>query len=162
MIVCMAPRPTATQRQRKPQPKRRPWLVLLPWFVTLGLLGVSAAIAFVPREATLRDPTVPGQTGALVWGDGVFSNALELQAWLRIRGVTYAEWARKHPAAKKKKTEATSEVKGVATSAAGSADDGASWADRLGERLFLVLLALLVPLGALTAVALSRTMGSTP
>ena len=36
-----------------------------------------------------------------MWGDGVFANKLELEAWLRIRGVSYESWARKHPAAVK-------------------------------------------------------------
>ena len=47
------------------------------------------------------DPAAPGQAGALVWGNGVFANRLELEAWLRIRGVSYESWARKHPAAVK-------------------------------------------------------------
>ena len=54
-----------------------------------------------PREAELRSPTRPGEDGALIWGDGVFANALELEAWLRVRGVSYRDWARKHPAAVK-------------------------------------------------------------
>ena len=57
-------------------------------------------VAFLPR-AVKSDPSPPGTTGALVWGDGVFANKLELEAWLRIRGVSYESWARKHPAAVK-------------------------------------------------------------
>jgi hypothetical protein len=49
----------------------------------------------------LRKPQRPGESGALIWGEGVFSSALELKAWLETRGVNYKEWARKHPDAVK-------------------------------------------------------------
>ncbi|MEO5576941.1 MAG: hypothetical protein ABIR67_07925 [Gaiellaceae bacterium] len=75
--------------------------MLLPWIVTLGLLTGTAAYVFWPSEPELRSPVKPGRDGALIWGDGVFANALELEAWLRIRGVSYRQWARKHPAAVK-------------------------------------------------------------
>ena len=84
-------------------PKRRsrlPWQVLLPWAVAAAILVVTLVVAFVPGGLK-GDPSPPGQTGALVWGDGVFANKLELEAWLRIRGVSYESWARKHPRAVK-------------------------------------------------------------
>ncbi len=82
-------------------PKRRsrlPLSVLLPWALAGAILVGTAVLAFVPREVEAR-PAAPGQPGALVWGNGVFANALELDAWLRIRGVSYKTWARRHPAA---------------------------------------------------------------
>jgi hypothetical protein len=79
--------------------KRIPWSVLLPWLAAFAILLGAAAFALWPREAELRDPPKPGADGALVWGNGVFTNALDLEAWLRVRGVSYHDWAVKHPAA---------------------------------------------------------------
>ena len=69
----------------------------MPWAITGAILVGTALYAFVPTKIE-SNPAAPGESGALVWGDGLFTNALELQAWLRIRGVTYKEWAQKHPA----------------------------------------------------------------
>ncbi len=76
---------------QQPQPKRGsrlPWSVVLPWGLTGAILVGTAVLAFLPRGVRTEQPP-PGRSGALVWGDGVFSNALELEAWLRIRGVSY-------------------------------------------------------------------------
>lgn len=95
-----------SSRPRNPRfapPQRRsrlPWQVVLPWAVAAAILVVTLVVAFMPG-AVKSDPSPPGQTGALVWGNGVFANKLELEAWLRIRGVSYESWARKHPAAVK-------------------------------------------------------------
>lgn len=86
--------------QPKPGRSRLPLSVLLPWAVAGAILLGTAAFAFVPREVKTNRPP-PGQTGALVWGNGVFANALELEAWLRIRGGSYRIWAQRHPAAVK-------------------------------------------------------------
>ena len=51
-----------------------------------GLHAVLTREGALPRDVK-SDPSPPGQSGALVWGDGVFANRLELEAWLRIRGV---------------------------------------------------------------------------
>ena len=67
--------------------------------MTGAILFGTAAFAFWPREAELRQPKKPGETGQLIWGEGVFSSALELKAWLEARGVNYKAWARKHPEA---------------------------------------------------------------
>jgi hypothetical protein len=67
--------------------------------LTVAILVGVGAWAFWPREAELRNPEKPGESGALIWGEGVFSSALELKAWLEARGVNYKEWARKHPEA---------------------------------------------------------------
>ncbi len=71
--------------------------MLLPWLLTGAIIAATAAFVFWPREAELRAPVRPGEEGALIWGDGVFSSPIELQAWLRARGISYKQWARKHP-----------------------------------------------------------------
>lgn len=76
-------------------------MFVLPWLMTAVILVAAGAFAFWPREAELRQPERPGESGALIWGEGVFSNALELKAWLEARGVNYKEWARRHPEAVK-------------------------------------------------------------
>ena len=89
---------THSQRAQLPPGRGRlPWTVLLPWAITGAILVGTALYAFVPTKIE-SNPAAPGESGALVWGDGLFTNALELQAWLRIRGVSYKEWAQKHPA----------------------------------------------------------------
>jgi hypothetical protein len=92
----------AAQAQRvTPESRSRvPWGVLLPWVVTAAVLVATAVAIFWPRPVE-GTPAAPGQSGLLVWGDGVFANPLELEAWLRVRGVSYAQWARRHPAAVK-------------------------------------------------------------
>ena len=84
------------------QPPRQhlPLSVLLPWGFALAVLVAAGVLAFLPR-AVKTQPAAPGRSGALVWGDGVFANALELEAWLRIRGASYRTWALRHPAAVK-------------------------------------------------------------
>ena len=85
------------QAQVPPGRGRLPWTVVLPWAITGAILVGTALYAFVPTKIE-SNPAAPGESGALVWGDGLFTNPLELQAWLRIRGVSYKEWAQKHPA----------------------------------------------------------------
>ena len=73
-------------------------VVLLPWIVALGILvgaPVWAHFAAPPQGGV----PPPGSAGALVWGDGVFSRPATLDAWLRVHGVEYRRWAKKHPAA---------------------------------------------------------------
>jgi len=84
-------------QSNQPRRSRRPWSVLLPWSLAGAILVGTGVYAFVPTKIE-SNPAAPGQSGALVWGDGLFTNALELQAWLRIRGVSYKTWARRHPA----------------------------------------------------------------
>lgn len=76
-------------------------MFVLPWLLTGAILIGAGVFAFWPREAELRQPERPGESGALIWGEGVFSSALELKAWLEARGVNYKEWARRHPEAVK-------------------------------------------------------------
>ena len=93
-----------------------PWSVVLPWVITAAVLVVTAVALFWPRPIQ-GNPAAPGQPGLLVWGDAVFANPLELQAWLRIRGVSYAQWARRHPAAVKILTEPPAQRAAPATPA---------------------------------------------
>ena len=92
-------RPTLSTHSQQAQPPRGslPWSVVLPWGLTGAILVGTAVLAFLPRGVKSDQPP-PGEPGALVWGDGLFTNALELQAWLRIRGVSYKTWAQRHPA----------------------------------------------------------------
>ena len=89
------------RRAHHARSKSKPWGVLLPWLLTGLILVATGVVAFWPREPELRNPGRPGEEGALIWGDGVFTNALELEAWLRVRGVSYKQWARRHPHAVK-------------------------------------------------------------
>lgn len=92
------------QRAHPERQPRFPWTVFVPWAIAAAVLVVTAGAVFWPREVGTEQPP-PGQAGTLVWGDAVFSNPLELEAWLRIRGASYATWARRHPAAVKILTE---------------------------------------------------------
>ena len=76
----------------------------MPWALTAAVLVVTAVAALWPRDVGTEEPP-PGHAGLLVWGDAVFSNPLDLEAWLRIRGGSYATWARRHPAAVKLLTD---------------------------------------------------------
>jgi hypothetical protein len=60
-------------------------LVLLPWLYAVRELRHPEVVDSVAR------PT------AIVWADRVFSNKSAFSAWLRSTGVSYAEWARRHP-----------------------------------------------------------------
>jgi ABC-type Fe3+ transport system permease subunit len=92
-----------SSRQPIPRQRRRstlPWWVAVPWAVACVVLVGAIVVGVLPRPVK-SDPSPPGQVGALVWGNGVFANKLELDAWLRIRGASYEEFERKHPAAVK-------------------------------------------------------------
>jgi hypothetical protein len=86
-------------RSRTGSKRRFPSAFVLPWLLTGAILLGAGGWAFWPREAELREPKKPGESGSLIWGEGVFSSALELKAWLEARGVNYKEWARRHPEA---------------------------------------------------------------
>lgn len=49
-----------------------------------------------PKPVQLAATTKPT---AMAWGDRVFQGRSHLKAWLEAHGVTYAAWARRHPAA---------------------------------------------------------------
>ena len=73
-------------------------VVLFPWLVALAILvGVRVWAQFDAQPQGGVPP--PGSAGALVWGNGVFSRPATLDAWLRLHGVDYRRWAKKHPAA---------------------------------------------------------------
>ena len=67
---------------------------MLPFAI---LAGIAVFAALSPYESTKTPP--PGTPGSLVWGDGIFSNRVEMKAWLKLHGGRYAEWAKLHPKA---------------------------------------------------------------
>jgi hypothetical protein len=78
--------------------------IALAGTVLVGLLLAAAvAIVWVQVVSTLAKPkavTGPlGQPQALGWGSHVFSTPAQLRAWLAVRHVSYASWAKNHPAA---------------------------------------------------------------
>jgi len=108
------------QREQPKRGSRLPLSVVLPWALTGAILVGTAVLAFLPRGVKTEQPP-PGQAGALVWGNGVFSNALELEAWLRIRGVSYKTWARRHPAGVKLVTPRPTALRPVGSKVAAKA-----------------------------------------
>jgi hypothetical protein len=68
--------------------------VALPFAI---LAGIAVFAAVSPYESTKTPP--PGTHGSLVWGDGIFSNRVEMKAWLKLHGAHYAPWAKLHPKA---------------------------------------------------------------
>lgn len=44
-------------------------------------------------------PRAVGQPGALVWDGRVFTGPVQLKAYLKTQGVSYARWAARHPTA---------------------------------------------------------------
>lgn len=70
------------------------WLAL-PFAILVGV-----AVFGVLSPYTLHQkPGAPGQVGALVWGDGLFSTPAQVRAWLEEHGASYEAWAKAHPAA---------------------------------------------------------------
>jgi hypothetical protein len=78
---------------------RRTWsLAFLPLAASfLILLGIAAYGILRPADARPAPPA-PGFHGALVWGDGIFSNPAQLKAWIRLHGGSYPAWVAHHPA----------------------------------------------------------------
>jgi hypothetical protein len=82
----------------KPEPPRLRARILFPFVLAfLVLAGVAIYGALKPTRASL---STPGGPHALVWGNGLFENRAELQAWLSNHGASYRIWARTHPAAR--------------------------------------------------------------
>ena len=74
-----------------------PWAftpLVLP-FVILIAVAVFATLRWHP--ATKTPP--PGTRGSLVWGDAIFADRVEVQAWMTLHGASYVRWAKHHPAA---------------------------------------------------------------
>ena len=64
------------------------------------LAGAAATWIAVIERLRAPDPVaVRGTPAAIVWSERVFRSEAELAAWLRGRGINYARWVRKHPAA---------------------------------------------------------------
>jgi hypothetical protein len=80
--------------------RQRLRFVLLPLAVPFVILAAVAVYAVVVPLAPTRDPA-PGSRGALVWGDGIFANRVELKAWFALHGGNYEAFAASHPHALK-------------------------------------------------------------
>jgi hypothetical protein len=66
----------------------------------LALLLVLGAIFFaVLRPQHSASPSAPGGPGALVWGNGLFSDQDQVKAWLHVHRGNFGRWVVKHPAA---------------------------------------------------------------
>jgi hypothetical protein len=73
--------------------------VFLPLALPFAILaGVGVFAVLTPQHHV--SASGPGGPGALVWGDGIFANRVELKAWLTQHGVSYDVWLREHPSAK--------------------------------------------------------------
>jgi hypothetical protein len=82
------------------QPERNRGRVILPFVLALVILiGTSAYGLLRPQTHVPANPSAPGARGSLVWGNGLFANREELSAWLHQHHVTFARFARNHPAA---------------------------------------------------------------
>jgi hypothetical protein len=83
-------------------PERRRGRLILPFVLALLiLLGTTGYGLLRPQNHAHTSPSAPGQPGSLVWGDGLFANRQELSAWLHQHGMSFARFARNHPAALK-------------------------------------------------------------
>lgn len=80
------------------QQPQRPLKVFLPLALPFAVLAAVAVFAALTPYHGTPGPA-PGEPGALVWGDGIFANKVELRAWMRLHGGSYAQWSRQHPAA---------------------------------------------------------------
>jgi hypothetical protein len=71
--------------------------VLAPAVLAALVLGGFVLYAALTPYSSQEQP--PGRHGALLWGDGMFANTLELKGWLRLHGASYAAWKKRHPSA---------------------------------------------------------------
>ena len=75
--------------------------LLAPAVIAMALsLSTSSVVGTTPPPEKLPKQTV-------VWGDELFFARPNLAAWLRARGVTYREWAKRHPRAAARQRAAT-------------------------------------------------------
>jgi hypothetical protein len=63
----------------------------LPAAMALALAYAGAELVGSPQ------PRAHEEASGIVWGDRVFVNRTQLARWLRVRGVDYLVWARRHP-----------------------------------------------------------------
>jgi hypothetical protein len=113
-------------------------------------LAVPVLVAFaLAAGATRIVGSEPQQSTWTPWGNRVASSPAELAGWLAARGSSYAEWARKHPAA-----AARLEGRPAATAPAGAVADPESKTvvrDVL-DQVFITVMVVLLTLLALVLV----------
>jgi hypothetical protein len=97
---------TQVSERVRDEPRRFPAWMTVP-AAMLASVAVVACAAFIWVQVvhTIRHPTPipdappPPRIAGVVWGDRVFVHVRSLRSALAARGVGYAAWARKHPAA---------------------------------------------------------------
>jgi hypothetical protein len=98
--------------------------VFLPLALPFAILaGVAVFAVLTPQHQT--SASGPGRPGALVWGDGIFANRVELKAWLAQHGGSYRVWLREHPGAKDLLTRPATARGGAGARPATAAGSGA-------------------------------------
>jgi hypothetical protein len=99
-IPCDHPAVSARLSPAAPVSDGRGFTVLLPLSLPFAILAGVAVFAAV-SPGTPRTALPANRPGALVWGNGIFANRVELKAWLLQHKVAYNRWAQQHPAAVK-------------------------------------------------------------
>lgn len=94
------PPPSQTAVSPSLKSERNRTSLFLPFVLALVILLGTTAYGLL-RPQTHVQPPAPGHRGSLVWSDGLFANRLELSAWLHQHDMSFARWARNHPAALK-------------------------------------------------------------
>jgi hypothetical protein len=88
----------ALQMAQQRRSRRRNW-VFFPMLIAFAIIIGTAVYGIVSPYEVRTAPPAPGHHGALVWGDGIFSNRAQVQAWLKLHGASYRVWRKTHPAA---------------------------------------------------------------
>lgn len=73
--------------------------VFVPLATAFLIIAGIAVFGIISPYSLKPTPPPPGTHGSLVWGDGIFSNQVQLKAWLRNHGASYSAWVKTHPAA---------------------------------------------------------------
>ena len=83
-----------------PRGKRVSYWAFVPLVVPFLLLIGIAAYATLKWHPPTETPP-PGTRGSLVWGDAIFADRVQVEAWMTLHGTSYQRWAKTHPAALK-------------------------------------------------------------
>ena len=63
--------------------------LIVPTMIVLGIAIFETRVVY--------PPPADGPTQGIVWGDHTFATRADFARWLRVRGVPYRVWARRHP-----------------------------------------------------------------